>query len=422
MFNSYSENNPPDNLVYKAMPMHLTLSALLLLSWTTTSSTQPEEAKLEKQRCPKPAEFALIFSFGYAGDHMPTDDAKFEELLTKIKTAHFNVIHCTYTEKRLALCKKHGIKMMVDLLADAHVYKSPEKAQTLCEKLRGNTDVWGYNIWNDPFGKSVDGRKRDINNVRTWDPTHPAFSGTYRTVGMSKLTNPDVFGYYDFHWKRGTGQHLPHLLAYAGWAKDRDAWFYTWLSATSGIAGKGNFNRSLYSANTGIACGLKGFFWFLADDLMNKKTLEWTEVGRDIIKVHNEIAPLRKELVKLGHPTAIYSTPITKTLNNDAVADTKKNVYPPGFDNRSVPKDYWLQPLSGEFMFGVFTDDAKRQAVFLANNNAYVEQMVTIGVTRNGQAEIFNRKDGGWQRIEVRASMLSLTLSPGGGELLRFTK
>lgn len=400
--------------------MRHTMASLLLVSVTSAALAQPDLAKLEKQRCPKPAEFALIFSFGYAGDHMPADDAKFDELLTKIKAADFNIIHCTYTEKRLALCKKHGIKMMIDLLADAHVYKTPEKAQALCEKLRGNADVWGYNIWNDPFGKSVEGRKRDINNVRMWDPTHPAFCGTYRAVGMSKLTNPDVFGYYDFHWKRGTGQHLPHLLSYSNWAKERDAWYYTWLSATSGIAGKGNFNRSLYSANTGIACGLKGFFWFLADDLMNKKTLEWTEAGRDIIKVHREIAPLRKEIVKLSHPSAIFTTAITKTLNNDAVPDTKKEVYPPGMENRAVPKDFWLQPASGEFLFGVFTDDARRDCVFLANNNAYVEQNASLKLSRKSRSEIFNRKDARWQPIELRDGALTLTLNPGGGELLRF--
>ena len=119
--------------------------------------------------------------------------------------------------------------------------------------LRNHPAVWGYNIWNDVFAKTAPGRKRDINSVREWDPTHPAFCGTYRTVGMNLLTNADIMGYYDFHWKRGTDQHFSNLLAYANWSRERDAWFCTWLSATSGEPGKGNFNRSLYSANTGIA-------------------------------------------------------------------------------------------------------------------------------------------------------------------------
>ena len=67
-------------------------------------------------------------------------------------------------------------------------------------------------------------RRRDVNSVRQWDATHPAYAGTYRTEGMRHLDNADVLGWYDFHWKRGLDQHFPHLLAYRGWARERDAW------------------------------------------------------------------------------------------------------------------------------------------------------------------------------------------------------
>jgi hypothetical protein len=396
--------------------------AIILLVAPLCRADEPK-GKLDKQRCPKPPEFALVFSFGYSADKMPPEDERFEDLLKKIKDAHFNVIHCPHTDKRLALCKKHGIKMMVDLLIEPHhVYKNPKATQELCEKLKGNPDVWGYNIWNDGFGKTVEGRVRDINNVRQWDPTHPAYCGTYRVIGMSKLHNPDVFGYYDFHWKRGPAQHFPHLLAYSNWAKERNAIFYTWLSCTSGQPGQGNFNRSLYSANSGIACGLKGVMWFLADDMMNQKTLEWTEIGRDIIKVQKELAPLTKELTKLGHPTAIYSTPITKSMNNDPIKEDKKPSYPSGLDGRAVPKDFWLQPAAGEFMFGVFQDDQKRDCVFLANNNAYREQKVELRLVGKSSATLFDRTKGSWQKLEVKNEMIQFALAPGCGELLRFEK
>jgi hypothetical protein len=127
----------------------------------------PDLTKLEKQRCPKPAEFAIVFSLGYAGDHLPQDDAAFEQLLKRIMEGGFNTVHCTYTAKRLELCHKVGVKMMVDLLAEQHhVYKSADKARAVCEALRNQPDVWGYNIWNDNFGKSGEGRRRDVNAVR----------------------------------------------------------------------------------------------------------------------------------------------------------------------------------------------------------------------------------------------------------------
>ncbi len=384
----------------------------------------PEQlAKLEKYRCPKPKQFAIVFSFGYAGDSMPKDDKTFESLLTKIKDAGFNTIHCTYTDERLALCKKHNIQMMVDLLAEEHhVYKTADKAKAICEKLKDNPTVWGYNIWNDPVRKTTPGRLRDIYNVREWDPTHPAYCGTYRTDGMSTLNHPDILGYYDFHWKRGIDQHFPHLLAFSKWAKDRDAFFYSWLSVTSGIAGKGNYNRSLWSANTAIACGQKGILWFLATDMMKKDTLEWTELGKDITKVNLAIAPLKDELLKIGQPVAIYSTPITKTSNNDPVPDDKKTKYPPGLDKNAIPDDFWLKVQSGEVVLGVYQDDKKRDAVFIANNNAYQEQTVTIKLTGRPNANLFDREKGKWVPLEGEKGTFTFKLSAGGGELLRFEK
>ena len=60
--------------------------------------------------------------------------------------------------------------------------------------------------------------------------------------------------------------------------------------------------------------------------MMNAETLEWTTVGRDIIKVNREIMPLRREIAGIGNPLAVYSTTITKTLNNDPLPDNKKEM------------------------------------------------------------------------------------------------
>jgi hypothetical protein len=401
--------------------LFLSLIVLSVLSSPHGVRADAEQDRLEKQRCRPPAEFVSVLSFGYAGDSMPREDDRFEQLLMRLKEGGFNVIHCTYTDKRLALCKKHGILMMIDLLApEHHVYKSPEKAQAVCMKLRNNPTVWGYNIWNDTFAKTTAGRRRDINTVRKWDPTHPAYCGTYRTYGMRSLVNADVLGYYDFHWKRGTDQHFPHLLAYRNWARERNACFYTWLSATSGQAGKGNFNRSLYSANTGIACGLKGILWFLGDSLMDRATLKWTEAGRDIIKVNKEIMPLRTQLAKIGLPTAIYSTPITRTPNDRPLPGDKKEGMPPGLAGNAFPKDFWLQPAGGEFVVGVFKDDQKRDVVFLANHNAYAGQKVVLKLSRPRSVQLFKRAEGKWLPLAVKEGSVSFALEPGGGELLRF--
>ncbi len=369
----------------------------------------------ERQRAPKPSAVALVFSAGYAGDHLPKDDARFEKLLIAIKAGGFNTVHTTYTKARVALCKKHGVKLMVDLLApEHHVYNSPEKCKTVCEALKGEAAVWGYNIWNDPVRKTSPGRQRDILNVRKWDPTHPAYSGTYRTDGMGSITAADVIGYYDFHWKRGLGQHLPHTARFLGWAREREAWWGCWLSATSGIAGKGNFNRSLYSANTALASGCKVILWFLATDLMDLDRLEWKEAGKDILKVHAEIAPLCAEMARLGLPKAVYSTPATKTANNEAIPAA---ALPGG--TTAFPKGLWLTVSAGEVLVGDYAGE-KPGVVFVANHNAYAGQAVELRVKDGTKAELFGRKESKWLPLEAKGGVVKFRLAPAGGELVRF--
>ncbi len=394
--------------------------AMVVALGLVRAAEQEKGDALEAQRCPRPAEFASVFSFGYAGDSMPKDDARFEALLAKLKGAGFNTVHCVHSDGRLALCKKHGVRMMVDLLApEHHVYKGVEAAKALCEKLRGRPEAWGYAIWHDNIGKTYDGRKRDIANVRTWDPTHPAFCGTYRTYGMSHLTNADVMGYYDYHWKRGREQHFPHLLAYTKWAAERNACFYRWVATDSGIPGKGNHNRSLYTANTSIACGLKGILWFLGTTLVNPNSLEWTAAGGDIAKVNKEVMPLSEKIGMLGNPVAIYSTPITKTANNDALPDGKASMMPQGLERNAFPKEFWLQPAGGEFVMGVFKAQGGGDALFLANHNAYAEQSVTLRLAKAAKLSLFNRVEGRWQPLPIANSAATVPLGPAGGELVR---
>lgn len=92
----------------------------------------PDDATIATQRCPRQTELANVFSFGCAGDRMPKDDAKFAELLVKIKAGGFNTVHAVYTPARLELCAKHGLRRMVDVLAveaGHDVYKTPQSAR-----------------------------------------------------------------------------------------------------------------------------------------------------------------------------------------------------------------------------------------------------------------------------------------------------
>src|SRR5688572_21806483 len=69
---------PPDGLTIpgaEARPARTAMLPLLLLA----AAADSPEASPEKQRAPKPSAVALVFSAGYAGNHLPKDDAKFEK-------------------------------------------------------------------------------------------------------------------------------------------------------------------------------------------------------------------------------------------------------------------------------------------------------------------------------------------------------
>ncbi len=385
------------------------------LAWT-------QDQDIDKARAPRPSDFAIVFSFGYGGDKMPKDDAKFEELLKKIKKAGYNVILTTYTPKRLKLCKKHGVKMMLDYLSVTHhhVYKSPNKAEAIAKKLRNNHTVWGYALWHDRIGRTYKGRMRDIRTVRKWDPTHPSFMGTYRVDGMSRLTNGDVLGYYDYHWQRGPQYNYSHLLRYANWCRERQCVFYRWCRDNPGRPGKGNYNRCAYTVHTSITCGCRGGLWFLATDQMNPKTLEWTTVGKDVAKVNLTVIPMANELAKIKIPYAVYSTPITKSSKDRPVDG--KDVMPSGLENHRFPKDFFVQPKSGEFAVG-FSKAGKNQEIgYFANNNAYLPQKVTLTLKGIKGVDIFSREKKAWQTLKLNNDIVQFEIPPALGMLVRFKK
>ena len=171
----------------------------------------------------KPRDFAIVFNMGYAGDHLPKDAEAYEKMLVSLKEAHFNVVLGQYEPWRLELCKKHGMKLFVDLLCDPHhVYKNVDGARKLCESLRGHDSVYAYHAWSDNIvkGQMVAGRTRDVKNVHEWDPTHPVYVGTKTMSGISGVEGDDIFGYYDFHWKRGG--HFAYLGKAFNRARDRN--------------------------------------------------------------------------------------------------------------------------------------------------------------------------------------------------------
>ena len=191
------------------------------------------------QAARRPGRYLAIFLNGYGGDRLPKEPEQFDKLLAAItREGHFNAILCQYSPQREQLCRKHGVAMVVDLLAEPHVYKSPDQCQALLKKLRGNETVAAYHLWSDRFGSTGPGRARDIDNVHAWDPTHATYAGTYKADGIGYLAKSDFVSYYDFSWKRGPDKNFPHLLAAWKAASAHDTRLGRYCETDAGLAGK----------------------------------------------------------------------------------------------------------------------------------------------------------------------------------------
>ena len=383
------------------------LLACLILSAAVKGADVPTIERI------KPDRFGIIFNKGYAGDNLPSDLADFEKLIIAIKKAGFNVVLCKYDAKRLEICAKHDVDMFVDLLVEEyHVFKNPAKAQEVCESIKDSKAVYGYHLWSDNISNTHVGRTRDVQNVHQWDPRHATYVGSYKMSGVASVQDMDLFGYYDFHFKRGG--HWRHLNHAWGVAKSRGIGFLRYDDASPGLVGKGNPNRVGYSIATSIVFGLRGYMFHYVRGQINFQSFELDALGKDLARVNERFAAVGPELVKIGIPSAVYSTAITKTEKNDPV---ELNV-PGGI--APVPADCWFQIPYGEVLVGESLDSSKRTVLVFACHNPYENQKVIVTFPKGIKgAEIFDRTLKQWRPLAMENGAVSFTVEDFGVELLR---
>jgi hypothetical protein len=355
---------------------------------------------------------------GYGGDYLPGAPEDFEKLILACREAHYNAVLCKYTDWRAEICRKHGVKIMVDLLvSDHHVYKNLDAAKALCQSLRDSDVVYAYHLWSDRVGGTIAGRNRDLDNVHKWDPHHAAYVGDYHARAIGSLQNPDIIGYYDFHWKR-LG-HFRHLHRAWAAARKTKAPFLKYVDAAPGRIGVGNYNRVLYTLITSIAFGLKGYTYHYVGDI-DTETWKWRALGEDLKRVNAEISPLGPELMKLGLPTNVYSTTITKTAKDRPTGSATPTV---PLEFKPIPADHWVKIVRGEAIMGAFQDDEGRDALFLANQNCYQTQPIELKF--NGPVKSvrrFDRQRTEWVDLAKGDGSVRFDVPPAGGELIRVAR
>jgi len=162
--------------------------------------------------------------------------------------------------------------------------------------------------------------------------------------------------------------------------------------------------------------------WHIGSRIMNMKTFEFNQYGKDLAKVNAWIEPMRTEIAKMGLPRAIYSTPWTTDWNHKPVPQTEgKAVMPPGLEKNRFPADFWIQPVGGEFVMGVSKYDAgDKNVLFIANHDAYGQQDIKLELGKPSKPHIFNRKTGKYDSLPIAAGTVNIKLEPAGGAIVLF--
>jgi len=404
----------------------LTLTAVLVSPLFGPAAQGAESAKAapkaNKPPTP-PKEFAFVLSPGYGTiDHFSSDPKVFENLLVNMKKTGFNAIHCVYRPWRVPLCRKHGVKMMVDILAwkkdveaDIRRPKQRAKVEAMCRKLRGDDGVWGYNLWNEklsffgyPDGKNIE---QYIAMLKKWDPTHPIWVGTYRVSYANAIKDKHgIHGYYDYHWQRGFMWHFADLRWYMGHCRNMDGHPGRWILGS-------NYNWNSYTLNTSIPFGLKVCIWFIGGPFDKQGNIDPKHRFGHLVRIGQERKALYTEIMTIGRPVGAYSTPTTRSESNKAKAKGRPWGLPP------FPANHWLQVRQGEAVLGFFKYPGGDDAVYVANHNAFAPQEMVLVLSPKAAektvVELLDRKTGQWRRLERKGAAISFPLPAAGGELLR---
>ena len=365
-----------------------------------------------------PTEFAFTLSNRYGeADDFPTDPAVFENLLVNMKKAGFNTIYCVYRDWRVEQCRKHGIKMMVDVLAwkpgaETDIRRNEQqraRVKQICEKCRGDNAIWGYNIWNEklawfgyPDGKSIDDY---IRMLKKWDPTHPVWMGAYQNAyANAPKSKPGVHAYYDYAWQRHFVWHFADLN-----------WYYHYVSSQHGVMGKwmegSNYNQNSHELNTSIAFGLKAMIWFIGGPFDAKTgNIDPKHRFYHLVKIGQEMQLLYPEIAKIGRPYEVLSTPTTKWHDGKS----KEKDIP--FKLKPFPADFWFQVRGGEAVIGFFKYPDGSDAVYIANHNAFGPQEMAFTVAapaaKGLKVELFDREKGGWKELTARDGPMASRSAP----------
>jgi hypothetical protein len=312
--------------------------------------------------------------------------------------ADFNIAHGP--ADKLDLCRQHGLKLMI---------RNP--GAKIASQLRGNPDVWGYDVLDEPISlKQVHQVVDSLTIYREADPTHLTFVNLNQKAGhwipyFIDTVKPDFLSYDEYPWWYGGiyrwfAQEDP---LYVKLEQHRDAAIAAGLPLTvwrevntqrnvpgsmdrNWITPPDNDKKIRLNVYATLAYGAKGILWFYGPLLFDKKTGELNETGRQVAAINHELKRLGPVLLPLLSTGVFHSSPAPK-------------------GSREPTPDHWVQPIGKDLLIGTFRGTEHREYVMAVNKSWQKANTATLQfrlfLETIERAELFDRNTGEWIPLMV---------------------
>ena len=314
-------------------------------------------------------------------------DADPETVVKILADAGFNVL--MGTRNKLDICKKYGIKLIVEDITPEDV---PE--------IKNHPALWGYWIIDEPLW-NMQAVRKVADDFHTADPSHPVYvnlvsrGGNYLKKYMD-IVEPEILSYDYYEWWWGTEGHFSKLEKCREAALKTGVPLIRWVefTATYGFEFQGhdksrpddNEARLRRSVFTSLAYGVKGIEWFTARALFEKDGKALNDCGRDIKAINADLRALGPHLMKLTSVDVFHTAPLPR-------------------DTREVPERHWVHMAESGYpnlVMGLFQDDRKNDYILMANGNWMFEKLAVLEFREPVESvEKFDKKTGKWVTLEI---------------------
>lgn len=302
---------------------------------------------------------------------------------------------------KLDLCRKHGLKLMI-----------PHPGLETAARLKGDPDVWGYDIMDEPISlKQVHEAADSVRLYRTADPNHLTFVNLNQKAGhwipyFLDTVKPDFLSYDEYPWWYGgiytwfTGEDA----LYVKLEQHRDEALMAGLPLTvwrevniqRNVPGSPDRNWDTPPNNAPnirlnvfatLAYGAKGILWFFGPLLFDKTSGDLNETGRQVAAINRELKTLGPILFPLVSTGVFHTPPVPK-------------------GSREPSPDHWVQPVGKDLCIGTFRDRERREYVLVVNKNADRQTEAALQfrlfLETVNRAELLDKKTGAWKPLEVK--------------------